>query len=202
MVTGNGHGSPSSPRTRRRAEFLPHPHGFTRPAGHPLEKVSRSHLKALSWGAPERTASADYVDDSHVIRLRRADGSGTIFMPFGFERPALIIGKTSATVWRVEWNRRLLSRKTVGAGAQLLRFDGIEEPLLLIPLAVVRKARPNQPLAASAAWALIALENDQGADAAIRDFNRWRSGLSPAALVRRELAQVERWRTKPSLSSE
>jgi GH15 family glucan-1,4-alpha-glucosidase len=203
LVTGNGHGfAVVAPERGAATSFYPHPHSFTRPdPANPLSEgiATANFIKSLSWGEPERAASADYVDDSHVIRLRRADGRGTIFMPFGFERPALIIAKTGSAAWRVEWNRPLLSRKTVDAGAQLLRFDGIDEPLLLIPLGVVRKASSDQPLAASTAWALIALENDHDADAAIRNFDRWRAGLPPAALVRRELATFERWRTKPAV---
>jgi hypothetical protein len=203
LVTGNGHGfAVVAPERGAATSFYPHPHSFTRPdPANPLSEgiETANFIKSLSWGEPERAASADYVDDSHVIRLRRANGSGTIFMPFGFERPTLIIAKTSSTPWRVEWNRPLLSRKAVGAGVELLRFDGIDEPLLLIPLGVVRKAPSDQPLAASAAWALTALENDRDADAAIRDFDRWRAGLPPAALVRRELAKFERWRTKPAV---
>jgi hypothetical protein len=203
LVTGNGHGfAVVAPERGAATSFYPHPHSFTRPdPANPLSEgiETANFIKSLSWGEPGRAASADYVDDSHVIRLRRADGGGTIFMPFGFERPALIIAKTSSTAWRVEWNRPLRSRKIVGAGVELLRFEGIDEPLLLIPLGVAGKAPPDQPLAASAAWALTALESDEDADAAIRDFGRWRAGLPPAALVKRELARFERWRTKPAV---
>jgi GH15 family glucan-1,4-alpha-glucosidase len=203
LVTGNGHGfAVVAPERGAVTSFYPHPHSFTRPdPANPLSEgiETANFIKSLNWGEPGRVASADYVEDSHVIRLRRADGGGTIFMPFGFERPALIIAKTSSTAWRVQWSRPLLSRKRVGAGIELLRFDGIEEALLLIPLGVARKAPSDRPLAASDAWALIALESDQDAHAAIRDFGRWRAGLSPAALVRREGAAFERWRIKPGL---
>jgi len=202
-VTGNGHGfAVVAPELGAVTKFYPHPHSYVRadpanPLGEGIETAN--FIKSLSWGAPGRAARADYVDDSHVIRLRRADGSGIIFMPFGFERPVLIIAKTSAAAWRVEWNRPLISRKPVGAGAELLRFDGMDEPLLLIPLGAVRKVSSDQPLAASASWALMALENERGANAAIREFYRWRAGLPPAALVRRELAHFEQWRATPAL---
>jgi GH15 family glucan-1,4-alpha-glucosidase len=201
LVTGNGHGfAVVAPERGAATSFYPHPHSFTRPdPANPLGEgiETANFIKSLSWGGRDGTTNADYIDDSHVIRLRSADGSSTFFMPFGFERPALIIAKSSPTAWRVQWNRPLLSRKTLSAGVELLRFDGIDEPLLLIPLGSARQAPSDQPLSASAAWALTALESDQDADAAIRDFDRWREGLSPAALVRRELARFERWRTKP-----
>ena len=95
LVTGNGHGfAVVAPERGAATSFYPHPHSFIRPdPANPLGEgiETANFIKSLSWGAPERTASADYVDDSNVIRLRRADGSGTIFMPFGFERPALIM---------------------------------------------------------------------------------------------------------------
>src|SRR5438445_10807175 len=70
---------------------------------------------------------------------------------------------------------------------------------MLIPLGGVPTGTTpaDQPLAASPTWALIALEKDSEADPAIRDFVRWRAGLSPQNLVRREIAGFEQWRTKP-----
>ncbi|MEO7257471.1 MAG: glycoside hydrolase family 15 protein [Sphingomicrobium sp.] len=182
--------------------FYPHPHSFTRPdPANPLGEgiETANFIKSLSWGGHGRAASAEYVADSHVIRLRRSDGSGTIFMPFGFERPAVIIAKTSKNAWRVKWNHPLLSRASLRAGAELLRFDGIDETLLLVPLGPVPKAATDQPLSASDAWAMIALDHDRDADRAVRDIARWRAGLSPARLVQRELARVEQWRTTPAV---
>ena len=87
----------------------------------------------------------DYIDDSHVIRMGSAQATGTFFMPFGFDHPALIIDlepmARKGAAWRVEWNRPLQSVKVVNsAGARLLRFDGIDEPLLLVPLGPAKKA--------------------------------------------------------------
>ena len=101
-------------------------------------------------------------------------------------RPALIVS-SEAAAWRVEWNAPIRSQRRVGT-ATLLRFDGIDEPLLLIPLGAIAKAPASRPLAASRAWALIALERESDAGPAIRDLARWRAGLSASALVRRELA--------------
>jgi GH15 family glucan-1,4-alpha-glucosidase len=98
----------------------------------------------------------------------------------------------------VQWNRPLKSQKVV-SGAELLRFKGMDETLLLIPLGGLRKGRVDQPLAASPAWALIALENESEAEPAIREFVRWRAGLPVRELVRREVAEFERWRTKPAV---
>ena len=86
-----------------------------------------------------------------------------------------------------------------GVDARLLRFDGIDERLLLIPIGPPRKAPADQPLAVSAAWVLIALEKESEAEPAIREFARWRAGLLPRALIRREIAQFEQWRAKPTV---
>ena len=203
LVTGNGHGfAVVAPERGAATSFYPHPHSFVRPdPSNPLGEgiETANFIKWLSWAEPGRAVSADYVDDSHIIRLSDTDGSADIFMPFGLERPALIIVKKSAANWRVEWNRPLQSRKVAGAGAELLRFEGIDEPLLLIPLAATREASASQPLAASPAWALIALDRESDAGAAARDFNRWRAGLSAQMLVQRELARFDQWRAKPKV---
>src|SRR5205085_10483714 len=77
--------------------------------------------------------------------------------------------------------------------------EGIDEPLLLIPLGAVRRAPPGQPLAASNAWALIALEGERDAASAIRDFARWRSGVTASRLAAREVAALELWRVRPTV---
>jgi GH15 family glucan-1,4-alpha-glucosidase len=61
----------------------------------------------------------------------------------------------------------------------------------------MHKAPAGQPLAASSAWALIALEKESEAAPAIRDFLRWRAGLSASQLTSREIAELEQWRVKP-----
>ncbi len=212
LVTGNGLGfAVVAPESGVATRFYPHPYSFVRPD--PANSLSEgietaNFIKKLGWGEPGRAGTAEYVDDSHVIRMRRADGSGYFFMPFGFERPALMIVKEAAPqnapAWRVEWNRPLETQKVVsaaGADGRVLRFEGIDEPLLLIPLGGVRTgtAPGDQPLAASPAWALIPLENESEAEPAIREFVRWRAGLPARELVKREIAELEQWRAKPAV---
>ena len=210
LVTGNGHGfAVVAPESGIATKFYPHPYNFVRadPADPLSEGIETANfIKQLGWGPPGRPGVAEYVADSHVIRMRRADGSGDFFMPFGLARPALIIAaegaRGRAASWRVQWNRPLRSRTVVGAaGAMLLRFEGIDEPLLLIPVGKVGKATapPVQPLAASPAWALIALDSADEAEPAIREFARWRAGLSARSLVQREIAEFERWRATPNV---
>src|SRR6185437_4092351 len=54
-------------------------------------------------------------------------------------------------------------------------------------------------LAANSAWALIALEKGSEAAPAIRDFLRWRAGLSPRQLISREIEEFEQWRVRPAV---
>jgi len=210
LVTGNGFGfAVVAPESGIATKFYPHPHSYTRPdPRNPLSEgiETANFIKALGWGDSRKAGIADYVDDSHVIQVQRGGASAYFFMPFGLERPALVIDLKAATrkapVWRVQWNKPLRSQKTVraeGVDAPLLRFSGIDESLLLVPLASSRKARAGQPLAASSSWALIALENDADADQAIRDCVRWRDGLAARQLVSRELAEFEHWRANPSV---
>jgi hypothetical protein len=210
LVTGNGFGfAVVAPEQGIATKFYPHPHSYVRPD--PAKPLSEgietiNFIKMLGWSEGERRGTADYVDDSHVIRLRRGDSSGYFFMPFGFARPALIIsldaGPRKGASWRVEWNKPLQSQRIVGAAGtdgRLLRFEGIDQPLLLVPLAQLRKARSDQPLEASSAWALIALEKESDAQPAIRELVRWRAGLPARELVKRELLQFEQWRVTPTV---
>jgi GH15 family glucan-1,4-alpha-glucosidase len=202
LVTGNGFGfAVVAPESGLATKFYSHPYNFLRPD--PANSLSEgietpNFIKSLSLGKPVQQATAEYVADSQVIRMRTGGAVGTFFMPFGLDRPALIIQSDRGT-WRIEWNKPVRSQRNLAAGVKLLSFDGIDEPLLLIPLNAIRRTSANQPLAASAAWALIALERESDAASAIREFARWRSELPARALVSRELVRFEQWRAKPAV---
>ena len=220
LVTGNGFGfAVVSPENATVSKFYAHPYSFVRPdPRNPLGEgvETASFIRKLGWSAkdgqngPAQNASADYDDDSHVIRARSSDGEGLVFMPFGLPRPALIVSwepapaQAQSGALHVEWSRPVTSQQVVrafGAEMHLLRFDGIEESLLLIPLDPRRTApeNPRQPLAPSLSWALISLENSGDAEQAAAEFNRWRAGLAPRALAEREIADLDRWRVRPSV---
>ena len=203
LVTGNGHGfAVVAPEKGIATSFYPHPYSYIRqdPAKPLSEGIETPNfIKTLGWGEAGRAGVTEYIADSHVIRMRRAGGSGYFFMPFGLERPALVIAGPAASPWHVEWNKPLRSRKTLNAGARLLRFEGIDEPLLLIPLGEARRVPRGQPLAASPAWALVALEKESDAGPAMREVMAWRAGLSAQGLVQREIARFEQWRAKPAV---
>ena len=214
LVTGNGFGFVVvSPQTGIVTRFYAHPYSFVRTD--PLNSLSEgietaNFIKNLRWTDPAaRGASADYEEDSHVIHVRSSAGDGFFFMPFGLQRPAFVICREpgSATTspsssLDVEWNWPVKSRRVLlisGAEIELLQFNGVEESLLLIPLGPKRsETAGEQYLANRLAWALISLEKDSEPEQAVREFNRWRAGLAPRALVKREIAELERWRVQPA----
>src|SRR5579863_2145523 len=213
LVTGNGFGfAVIAPETGTATKFYAHPYSFVRPdPGNPLGEgiETTNFIKTLEWsGGSAIGPSAEYVEDSHVIRVHRGDGDGTFFMPFGFERPALVIswnaGPASSGGWRVEWNRPVMSQNVVklsGLEVRVLRFEGVEETLLLIPLGAERGAAGDagQPLSSSDAWALVSMGAGGDAESAVRDFAKWRAGLAPQALVRREITELDQWRVRPTV---
>jgi hypothetical protein len=214
MVTGNGFGfAVVVPETGAVSKFYAHPYCYTRHDPHnPLNEgiETTNFIKQLGWSSVGAQAtSTEYEEDSQVIHSPGSDGEGTFFMPFGLQRAALVIDwePTSAQTqggWHVEWNQRVKSQKTVrllGAEFQQLKFDGIQESLLLIPLDHQQAVpeQPGQALAGARAWALVSLESDDELEATVRDFIRWRGELSPRDLTKREIAELERWRVKPTV---
>jgi hypothetical protein len=214
LVTGNGFGfAVTSPQTGMATRFYAHPYSFVRPdPRNPLgEGVETANfIKSLCWSDPgAHNASAEYEEDSHVIHIRSRAGDGFLFMPFGLQRPALVISweRKSATAlpgnFQVEWSHPVKSRRVLlisSVEVELLQFDGIEESLLLIPLSSTRTEAPGrQYLADRTAWALISLENGSDPEQAVREFNQWRAALAPSALVKREIAELEHWRVQPTV---
>jgi hypothetical protein len=215
LVTGNGCGfAVVSPETGTVTKFYAHPYSFVRPdPQNPLSEgvETANFIKELGWsGGTANNASAEYEEDSHVIHARRSDGEGLFFMPFGLRQAALVISWQPgfATAQQgglyVKWSRPVRSQRVVrmfGTEMQLLKFDGIEESLLLIPLGRERNqpARPQQVLAGSLEWALVSVESDGELEQTAREFSRWRAGLAARALAKREIAEMERWRVKPAV---
>jgi hypothetical protein len=216
LVTGNGFGfAVVAPENGTITKLYAHPYSFVRPEpGNPLSEgiETANFIKELSWsGGTTANSSADYEDESHAIHLRRSDGEGFCFMPFALGHSALIISwepplaETQRTGWwSVEWSHRVSSEKVVpllGTEMHLLKFEGIEESLLLVPLgkATNQPVSPPRPLIGSRAWALISLESDSEVIETARDFDRWRAGLAPQALVRREIDELEHWRVRPTV---
>jgi GH15 family glucan-1,4-alpha-glucosidase len=214
MVTGNGFGfAVVLPDSGTVSKFYAHPYCYTRHDPHnPLNEgiETANFVKELGWsGASEQDTSTEYEQDSQVIHSHRRDGEGTFFMPFGLQHTALVIDWESGSEnarggWHVEWSQPVKSQETVrlfGSEFVQLKFEGIHESLLLIPLdhQQSKPEQPSQALATSRAWALLSVEDDDELEATVADFNRWRAGLSPRDLVKREIAEVEHWRVTPTV---
>jgi hypothetical protein len=145
-----------------------------------------------------------------VIEVHGNSGDEVVFMPFGLQQTALILNwkpKTQAGYLSVEWTHPISSRRPVqftGTTAQLLRFDGVEESLLLIPIGKRWSiaARKEQLLAGNLGWALLSIERDVQPESAVQSFIAWRSDLSPDALADREISELDHWRTTPTVHFE
>jgi Glycosyl hydrolases family 15 len=213
MVTGNGFGfAVVSPETVSISKFYAHPHSYIQPdAKDPLSEgvETANFIKAIRvCGTRPANASAEYQEDSQVIHMRCKEGEGFAFMPFGFERAALVIAWVP--VWgslqshlEPEWNHSIRSHRKLrisGATVHLLKFSDITESLLLIPLGPPQTSeRGSQFLASNSAWALISLENEAELRQVVSAFAKWRAGLAPSELVNRETSEIERWRVHPNV---
>lgn len=212
LVTGNGFGfAVVSPDAGAVSKFYAHPYSFVRPEpGKPLSEgvATANFIRTLRWIGPSaHDFSTEYERDSQVIHARSSAGDLFYFMPFGLRQAALVIDSQPAAgpspgEWHVQWSRPVRARRVVRTGgleAQLLRFDGIEESLLLVPLAPRRGtvAAGGRYLAGSPAWALVSIESDGGVGRTVQAIERWRAGLGPSGLREREIAELERWRVTP-----
>ena len=209
LVTGNGYGfAVVAPAQGAVTKFYARPYSFERAEpGKPLSEgvPTANFVKEIGWGVPgTEGAGAEYVQDSHVIRARSRGGEGLVFMPFGLGRTALVVGweagaaETRPGGLRVEWNRPVASRRLLwvqGGEVEVLRFEGIREALLLIPIGGKAAGGDGNSLGGSRAWALISLEKNEDAAAAAREFARWRAGLGVATtrLTRQRRACAGSW---------
>ena len=200
LVTGNGFGfAVVDPQTATVTKLYAHPYSFVRADSRsPLSEgvETANFLKSLGWNTP---ATVEYEQDSQVIHAHGASGDGFVYMPWNLHRTALIVD-SSLPPLSVEWSHPLHSQKLIhisGVAAQVLRFDGVDESLLLIPLNG-NAAEPHFP-ASSNAWVLIPVERDGEIEPAVHEFTEWRGNLAPHQLVQRELVQLERWRVKPAV---
>src|SRR6516162_728879 len=78
LVTGNGYGfAVVSPESSSATKFYAHPYSFVRPDPEkPLSEgiETANFIKELGWSDGAHSGSAEYEEDSHVIRVRSAQG--------------------------------------------------------------------------------------------------------------------------------
>lgn len=207
LVTGNGYGfSVVSPETGAVTKFYAHPYSFVAPDPHqPLSEgiETANFITSVGWSeAASSGSTADYVEDSHVIRAHSSRGDLLAFMPFGFRHAALIVVGTPAAsngTLAFHFAHPVKSEKELHFGTfsgTVLEFEGVPESLIEIPLAPGRHAQPQEP---NTSFVLVSIEPADDPQLVGREFMRWSSGLPPEALVNREIEQLERWRVKPAI---
>ena len=213
MVTGNGFGfAVVTPETGSVTKFYAHPYCYTRhDPENPLDEgiETTNFINELGWGQSKgQNTTAEYEDDSQIIRTRAQDGEAAFYMPFGFEHASLVIDRepdseNTQGAWHVEWNRAVTSRKVLqvsGIEIEQLEFEDTPESLILIPLGSKQAPdRQGSDLAGARAWMLVSLEPEDSLEVTVRDFVRWRAALSPRDLEKREIAELEQWRVKPAV---
>lgn len=216
LVTGNGYGfAVVSPESGAVTKFYAHPYSFARPD--PQNALSEgietaNFIESIRWSGDAAAAgSADYVEDSHVIRMQSSRGTLTVFMPFDFAHPALIVvgnAMKADAALDVRWSHAVGSEDEIKASdlapgvlGTIIHFVGIEESLLLVSLDRTRSANKQGALAASRSWCLIPLEpgEDENPQPVLAALAHWRGGLSAQALAQREGKQLEKWRVKPAV---
>ncbi len=214
LVSGNGFGfAVVSPIDAKLTKFYAHPYSFARPdPNDPLSEgiETTNFIKSLSWGYQTPTSgSAEYVDDSQLIRAHASEGEGLYYMPFGLHQTALVISWKPNSVanhahWIVEWSHPIKEQKVFsmpGGEVFLLKFEGVEESLLLVPLESTKHAaEPKQLLSSSRSWALVSIEGERDLARALKEIRQWQNHLAPKELAQRELDEVERWRVKPGVT--
>lgn len=209
LVTGNGFGfAVVSPESGTVTKFYAHPYSFMRadPQNSLAEGIETTNfITSFGWSGNAGKTSADYVDDSHVVRMRSAQGEGLVFMPFGFAHAAVVLAREAVShesLLEVHWSHPVSVQgeiELLGTRAWQIKFAGVNEKLLLIPLGQASAGNKKDPFSMSASWALISLEPGDDPQKIAQEFAHWRSGLSAKALATREIAELEQWRAKPSV---
>jgi GH15 family glucan-1,4-alpha-glucosidase len=210
LVTGNGYGfAVVSPESGEVTKFYAHPYSFMKanpqkPLNEGIETVN--FITSIQWNGGGGSASrADYIENSHVIRMHSSRGDLLAFMPFGFCHAALIVAGTPAApngLLAFHYDHPVRSRHELQFGtvrADLLEFAGLQESLLLIPLGPARHSEPQQSIPLGTSFAFVSVEQDEDPQSIGREFMRWVSGISPENLAKREIEQLERWRMKPTV---
>ena len=164
-----------------------------------------------------------YRNQSHIINVSIGDRVQSVFMPFGIQRNALFVTSTDLPSGEhcnlaIKWDHKIKTQKAVeittksfGTSVQAFSFEGVNETLFLIPLnsrkrTEITSSKPAVPasaditmLSGASAWILLSLENEKNIASALFEIDSWRSKLDSAALLARELKQVEEWRVKPKV---
>lgn len=206
ITTGNGYGfavinvagKDSAPGTVEKV--YAHPYRFMRPNKDLSKEGAKTPnlVRRMSWtGSGARARNIHYLNQSHIITADTAAGQTALFMPWGLHANALVaIGPADASgsCLRISWNGKVASHTSVqmdGAKVHRIRFSGLKESVLMVPL--VDGARVSASCYHGQAWALVITRNEH-TKAMTTQIRSWQKDATPDELVKRELGELESWR--------
>ncbi len=167
-------------------------------------------------------ASSSYIDQSHIIQSRDSEKIQSFFLPFGLSQNVLVttcdpanLSKDSSgkpnkleLVLHSEWAHKVANSSFVQVDdvtVLQLRFEGMKETLVLVPLANVdtslvkasfkNAGKSAMDLRGAGSWAFLSLENAAQLKASVAKLAKWKS----EKLVDHELADLNKWRVAPSV---
>lgn len=201
LVTGNGFGfSGVNAQSTQLASFFVHPYKFTamdpaQPYGTGFE--TSNLVSSFGWAAT-RAATAHYLEESQIIEADVGADKYYYFMPFGFERPAVVLYNATGvdsclnTGWAhpVQW---IGSIQEGTRSALWFHFADIADSVLLVPTSDVASLDPKC-VKGSDGWILVGLENNAAGEGALKDLLKWQGPRGAPGLLADELNSLETWR--------
>lgn len=188
LTTGNGYGlAVFSHQEGAVTKFYAHPYKMMRqnPQNPYADGPRTPNLIArMAFEAP-LAATASYLHESNVVDA----GGQRFFMPFGLGRSALIATSDAPAKLHIDWAQKVSSqqeREIAGRKVQVVRFKGIDDKVVVIPLDK-----------RGSGVAIVGLESERDLEATVGDVVRWQGSAAPGALAAREASELDSWRAVP-----
>lgn len=217
LTTGNGFGfAVYSQKSGAVTGLFTHPYRFMRQdPNDPFADGPQTPnlVKRLSWKPSEigeSAAKAEYRDQSNVISVKEASSQQSFFMPFGLKHNVLVASIAGADdpELQIDWAAAGALEETkviAGREVRIVRFVGMPDTVALVPLEAQARVRADQHgIRGSAAWAIVSVDKSDDIPQAVADIERWQGDTNAKELARREVQQLDQWRTAPpaNLSSD
>ena len=200
LVTGNGFGfGVVNLQSNQLTHFFVHPYKFT--AMNPAQPYGTGYetsdlVSGFGWASS--AAEVHYLEESHIVETDTAAGKYYFFMPFGYERPAVVAYNATGTddCLNLGWAHPVQWTGSIQEGtrsALWFHFQDIPDSVLLVPTHDVSTLGPKC-VKGSDGWVLIGLESDLDGEAALKALLKWQGQADAAGLVMKELNALEAWR--------
>ncbi|MBX9719905.1 MAG: hypothetical protein K2X81_00795, partial [Candidatus Obscuribacterales bacterium] len=193
----------------------------------PSSGGNRSSLESLQDNSEKKESAkahqshSMYLDQSHIIQASDDEKIQSFFMPFGLNQNVLIStcslsampkapAATTTTLkftLHSEWVHKVLNSSVVrvdGITILALRFEGMKETLLLVPLGKIDESqikttfqnasKVSIDLSGAESWAFLSLETSADIKSSVTKLKQWQS----AKPVEHELAELNKWRVAPA----